>query len=435
MGQTPWWSKNHITYEDTRDLFQALPTKLRHNEVSCQIEYQCKGKDWQPYLGKDSIPLISADIIKLLRLDPTREYPAPSTIERRLHQQILNHVHGKESHNEYRDYLDNLPEWDKKKRLETFMRDCLMTKASTKEERNYYQALGIILWTAVYGRLLGDPDMIFQYMFIFSGRPMIGKSSFIRGILPTQKWVATSFSFSGPTRDVDAIVANNIIAEVEEFIGHKSADLEKMKARISQQNIKMRILHTSNSTMSVPARAIYIASSNNITPLIRDATGMRRFLPIESELVPAVDEQGNDTGWVHPDSGEESHNHIAKYLNENRDQLLAEAKEHYSPVINLPKQVGQYQAQLANSKSNDALADAILEAAANCDNGFSYNDLYLQFEGPKPGQYKVRDVLSGNDYEWFRRAGDSNKRWWRKSQSPLSMQMKAKIIQLGGSNE
>ena len=196
--------------------------------------------------------------------------------------------------NEVRDYLESL-EWDGVPRIDTLLVDYLGA-----EDNAYTRAVTRkTLAAAVMRGILGGGK--YDYMLILTGPQGKGKSTFINKL--AGKWFSDSLvSFDG--KEAMELIQGTWINEVAELNAFNRSEVAAIKQFLSKQDDYYRPAY-GRKAVSHPRRCILIGSSNS-DDYLRDATGNRRFWPVDV--------------WVH-----EPELSIFEDLDKDRDQIWAEA--------------------------------------------------------------------------------------------------------------
>ena len=169
-----------------------------------------------------------------------------------------------------RNYLNNLPEWDRTKRVDTLLVDYLGA-----EDCEYVrQATRKTLCGAVY-RVM-NPGCKHDTVLVLNGPAGIGKSTLIGRL--AGEWFNDSLSLLD-TKDKAAAekLQGYWILEIPELSGMKKADVETLKSFISRQDDVFRASY-GHHVESHKRQCIFIGTTNaEEAGYLRDLTGNRRF--------------------------------------------------------------------------------------------------------------------------------------------------------------
>ena len=172
-----------------------------------------------------------------------------------------------------KDYLESLPEWDKKPRVETLLIDYFGAA-----DNSYTRAVIRKTMTAAVARIY-RPGTKFDSVLILNGPQGIGKSTFFAKL--AGDWFSDSLTLtdmkdkSGPEK-----LQGYWILELGELAGMRKTDVETVKSFISRVDDKYRASYGVN-VENHPRQCIIVGSTNTETGFLRDITGNRRFWPVK----------------------------------------------------------------------------------------------------------------------------------------------------------
>ncbi len=180
-----------------------------------------------------------------------------------------------------RDYLDALPAWDGKKRIETLLVNCLQA-----EDTPYVRAVARKFFAAAVARIY-VPGIKFDCVPVLDGAQGIGKSSLFRE-LAGPAYYSETLSLTDMNDKAGAEKLQGIwIAEIGELAGMKKADIEKVKAFLSTSDDKYRPSY-GKVVESHPRQSVIVATVNGERGYLRDVTGNRRFWVVKCRQTEAV---------------------------------------------------------------------------------------------------------------------------------------------------
>ncbi|MBR3873499.1 MAG: hypothetical protein IKJ26_04925 [Clostridia bacterium] len=185
---------------------------------------------------------------------------------------ILLAVAAERAYHPIRDYIESLPEWDGKPRVETLFVDYLGAPDTA-----YSRAVARKMMVAAIARIY-QPGIKFDSVVVLNGPQGMGKSSFFAKL--GGKWFSDSLTI-GDMKDKAAPekLQGQWILELGELAGLKKVDVETVKAFITRQDDKFRHSY-GYSVEDHPRQCIIVGSTNNNDGFLRDITGNRRFWPI-----------------------------------------------------------------------------------------------------------------------------------------------------------
>lgn len=189
-----------------------------------------------------------------------------------------------------------------------------------------------------------QPGCKFEIVPVITGKQGIGKSTCVSNLVPREYFTDQLASFA-PERDELAKLNTKVIVELAEMRADKNATIEQKKAFISSQIDEVRKPYARRAT--VMERAFVLIATTNNSEFLHDATGERRFYPIEAGAQQAVKSPW-DTETVQAEIG----------------QLMAEAKALY--LAGERYYINHEDANLAkiyqeHVKSTDLEAEAVLK--------------------------------------------------------------------------
>jgi len=281
------------------------------------------------------------------------------------------------SYHPVRDYLDGL-HWDGTPRIETMLIDYLGA-----EDTEYTREIAR-KWMAAAVARIRDPGCKFDNMLILVGDQGVGKSQFFTRLARRLDWFSDSMSRFDNTKDAMEQLAGKWIIEVGELSSMRRSEVEHVKTFLTKQEDAYRPSY-GRRLETFPRQCIFGGSTNR-HDFLQDATGNRRFWPVQVN--------NTDKLW--------------KELNKQRvDQLWAEADVIYRLGEDLyitgeaERQAVEMQSEYTESGGKVGLAAEFLERKIPLDwehkeiqekidwlNGFDFE------EEPQEGDV-LRDYISG----------------------------------------
>jgi predicted P-loop ATPase len=174
--------------------------------------------------------------------------------------------------NDVRDYLTSL-RWDGVKRLDTLLIDYLGAKDTL-----YVRAVIRKSLCAAVARAM-TPGCKYDYMPILAGPQGIGKSTFLR--LLGRRWFSDSLgTFEG--KEASEMIQGTWLNEIGELNGMNRSETNAIKHFLSRTEDIYREPY-GRRTASYPRRCVFFGTTND-KEFLRDATGNRRFLPVDVGL-------------------------------------------------------------------------------------------------------------------------------------------------------
>jgi hypothetical protein len=168
-----------------------------------------------------------------------------------------------------REFFEALPEWDGKKRIDTWLTDY-----AGAVDTPYVRATGRMLLLGCVGRIF-HPGIKFDNMVVIEGPQGCGKSTLIRDLggewalegLPTQK-----------DSDVIAAMQGRWIIEMAELDAMRRQDVSSLKAFLARTEDRARMAYA-RMPRDFPRRCVFVGTTND-AGYLRDRTGNRRFFPV-----------------------------------------------------------------------------------------------------------------------------------------------------------
>lgn len=223
--------------------------------------------------------------------------------------------------------------WDRKPRAERYFIDYLGA-----ENNEYTRAITKIWLTGAVARAY-EPGVKFEIVPILTGKQGIGKSTCIKNLYPDK--FSDTLKGLGKSKDDYQQLAGVWLIELGELSAMKSTDIDNVKNFISAQKDDYRESYSRYSTPHL-RKCVFIGSTNN-TGFLGDATGERRFYPINC----GVNEPTKDV--IKPDK-------------DDILQILAEAKSWYDghePLTPDTETLAESKKYQEDAKLTDPIKEAI----------------------------------------------------------------------------
>ena len=178
--------------------------------------------------------------------------------------------------NDVKQYLQGLS-WDGVKRVDTLLPDYLGAEDTPYVRAIMRKSLCAAVARAVVGAVKYD------YMPIFTGPQGIGKSTFL-SILGKQWFSDSLTTFEG--KEAAELIQGTWINEIGELSAFTKQETQVIKQFLSKTD---DIYHAAygRRTEKYPRRCVFFGTSND-DEFLKDATGNRRFWPVDVGVHPAV---------------------------------------------------------------------------------------------------------------------------------------------------
>lgn len=201
-----------------------------------------------------------------------------------------------------RDYLDNLPPWDGKPRVDTLFIDLL-----DADDNAYVRAVTRKTLAAAVARVY-RPGIKFDSVTVLDGDQGIGKSTIWKQLAGDSHFSDTLSLTDMDDKSGAEKLQGYWIVEIGELAGMRKADIEKVKSFLSCSDDKYRPSYA-RTVENHPRQCIVVATVNGERGYLRDVTGNRRFWIVK------CNRKGKTVDWT-----------IGGAL---RDQIWAEARRRY----------------------------------------------------------------------------------------------------------
>ena len=178
------------------------------------------------------------------------------------------------SYHPIREFIENLPEWDKVPRVDTLLIDYLGA-----DDNEYVRAVTRKTLCAAIKRVL-YPGCKFDSMLVLNGPQGVGKSTLIAKL--AGEWFSDSLNL-GDTKDKTAAekLQGYWILEIGELAGLKKAGVETLRSFLSRQNDIYRAAFGKRATPHL-RQCVFFGTTNAESGYLRDTTGNRRFWPVKT---------------------------------------------------------------------------------------------------------------------------------------------------------
>lgn len=176
--------------------------------------------------------------------------------------------------NDVKEYLQGL-KWDGVKRLDTLLSDYLGAEDNAYTRAVMRKSLCAAVARAVTG------GVKFDYMPIFTGPQGIGKSTFLA--ILGKDWFSDSLTtFEG--KEAAELIQGTWLNEVGELSAFTKQETQVIKQFLSKTHDIYRAAY-GRRTDKYPRRCVFFGTSND-SEFLKDATGNRRFWPVDVGIHP-----------------------------------------------------------------------------------------------------------------------------------------------------
>jgi len=169
------------------------------------------------------------------------------------------------------NWINNL-EWDGVPRVEMFLSSYLSC-ANTP----YARAVSRYIWTGLAGRILEGGSKL-DMVPVLVGSQGSGKSQIVKSIAPNPNYY-TEIPLKVKDEDLSRLMRGKVIGELPELSGMRDRDVESIKAFITRTHERWIPKYCEYETTY--ARRLLLIGTTNEDEILNDATGARRWLPIQ----------------------------------------------------------------------------------------------------------------------------------------------------------
>ena len=334
----------------------AAGFKLALELLDAEIRYNVRAKKYEICLGyvqsgppiwEEANPRRRAYLFEIIseRCDFSADRPA--RFVGTLRQQVIDAYGFQREVDPFEGWLSSLPDWDGVKRLDTLLKSVFEVRDG-QDQALVEWISGAVLTTAVWRCM--EPGHKQDVVPVLIGGQGIGKSTFLRALLPDgrDEWFGDGMSLSSDDKARVEATQGRVIVEISEMTGATRADLEQIKAYLSRRDDGGVRLSYRSDPESMPRRFALAATSNDRSCLPSDASGLRRFAPVDLDAKII-------NGKRQPAS------FVRNWIADDRFQLWAEARARYeagiSPVMPFELEMGAAADQAEQYRN----ADEVLE--------------------------------------------------------------------------
>ena len=404
-----WYHDSKATVEGKsadglRECLLLLGIGVRYNVRGARTEIRHESFDWTPL--NDRMAAQIRDVIAK-RFQTKQRANAlvlqPLTFGRDTWMDALNAVLYENEIDPFQVWLENLPKWDKVKRLDSWLTTVFVVNPENEtlgEWASRFICLGTVWRTYHPGTKLDELPVLI-------GRGGIGKSTALRYILPLDMpdLFSDGLNLGADVKQRAEALQGRAIVEASEMAGVSRADVESLKAFITRTDDgNVRLAYRQNPERML-RRCVIIGTADRQDPLPNDRN-LRRFVPVELD-------DGNPQ-------------RLRSLLDRDRDQIWAEALVMFHKGIEarLPDGLADVQADAtAQHRSRDVvIEDAVDDFIRGFSEGFTMSDIASGMklvDSASHGatltmrdQHRIGAVLVSRGYV-RRQTRDDGRRAWR----------------------
>ena len=299
--------------------FEREHITLRFNEFRQDIDYQWHGpRTARPDYHPDVWYPLTTAIVAHWRLVAVENYftlmgkdQVPTRVEFP-ESTIFGNILSVSQHlkiNPVADWLDDLPEWDGRPRIDMVLIDLFDATINGRNDGIYFDALRTASKSIYIDivRRIRYPGCAVPHMVILIGPQGSGKSRYVAKLPPHEDWRNESTPVGADPKVVIEDMRSALVLECAELAGIQNRDIENLKSFVTRTQDTARPAYARRSeTVKRNWLAIGTANEGYGGTIPPDETGNRRWWPVDVKAIK---------------SGAE----INAYMDANREQLFAEA--------------------------------------------------------------------------------------------------------------
>ena len=305
VKSSPYIEDNVITDDTVYGFVAAInesgyAIRFNSRRSSTEIRFGGYSAEWKPMNDREAALLREFLLTKFFTMDGKRYKINPDEL---IH--YCNVLSGKNSVDPFREYLGNLTKWDGVRRLRTLFSDIFPGTDGPLDE-----FVARYLFLAPIYRAY-QPGYKADIMPILMGPQGGGKSTFVEYLTPPGSgFFKEGVRMNSAEQKLVESILGAVHVEFGEVGGYRTRDIDRLKAFITRRNDDNVRLAFERRPDNIPRRCIFVGTTNNKRALPNDVTGNRRFIVVEVKGSIGTAE-------------------IRNWLEDNRDQLWAEAIHHY----------------------------------------------------------------------------------------------------------
>jgi len=278
-AETDEYGRVKLATDDEYGLKEALKVvgfAIRYNERSARPQLREHGGEWRDVTDR-KLASVRLEVARRCTIPGYGDNPRrPAHWGSDRWPLVYNGVLDRTAVDPLREWLEGLPQWDGRPRLEHLLTDMFGAELD-----------GVTRWASAFAvrgvvNRTYAPGAKLDQMPVLIGKQGIGKSSFARELIPPEfqaDWFSDALNFRGdPKQQIEALQGRAIV-EASELAGMGFAELESLKAFISRQVDSIRLAYRRNPE-PLPRRCVIIGTADREDCLPNDPAGLRRFVPV-----------------------------------------------------------------------------------------------------------------------------------------------------------
>jgi predicted P-loop ATPase len=209
--------------------------------------------------------------LKSLYLEIDREHRFQPPLE--YYKMVVEDTAWRHGFHPVKQYLDSIT-WDQKPRLDTWLIRC-----AGVEDSLYTRAVSSIMLIAAVRRIR-QPGCKYDEMVVWESHQGSEKSSAAQALCPNPDWFSDDLRLNLHAQELIEATLGKWIIEASDLAGKKKTEIEQLKAMLSRQRDGPARMAYAHFPVERPRHFIIIGTTNS-SAYLTDATGGRRFWPME----------------------------------------------------------------------------------------------------------------------------------------------------------
>ena len=229
----------------------------------------------------------------------------------------------------FREYFDNLPQWDGQDRLQDLI-DCLRPDLTAYESQEDFDSFArLVLGTWLRGVVYAATNHKANHIMpILQGGQGIGKTRFLLSLCPNE---LRQYLYVGPIRDdkdFKIMMSRTIIGIDDELESMNRREMNAIKSLITQEAAQERGAY--KRTHQNYERKISFIGSVNRREFLNDETGSRRFPVLAVEGIDMEARAGIDTEMIYAQARAELKAGARHYFNGEDVRIVERVNEEFA---------------------------------------------------------------------------------------------------------
>lgn len=309
-----------ITLPDIVKWLISNRTEIIYNQITDQTSYRDSNGEWQPM--EDTV------------LCTLRKQIAHDTGKRVLKQDVRDIINSDYAHRIHpiRDYIHQLPRWDKKDRVAQLA--AYIHVDPVQEKQTVEAAQELITWAlhkwlvATIADWLCD-DVCNETIFTLIGPQGIYKTTFFRFLLPPQlrAYYHENSSNSFTMKDDQIALVENSLVEIEEIDMFKDRDNAELKSLSTKVTLKIRRPY--DKYVMARHRLASLCATGNQERFLTDETGNRRWLCFRVANIDNPREWELDYEQLYAQLRDEYYDGFAYWFNKSEEERMKQQNEYF----------------------------------------------------------------------------------------------------------